>query len=196
MEKGHPEHMHAEHRHEVVCIEANKVFDLCFQEHRAERLFTVSDINEQCPVTVECEIDQQNITCREVSPRKKIDGKKNKFLICVAIEVPVRIRIMNQNTGTCIQPINQRLVILKQVVLCAPEGTIIRCEVTGNCCCFFDANNNQVNCVFNFCIVIKSTATVNILVPTLGVCVPAPCQSVTTGCPPSIPNVCERDCDP
>lgn len=184
-------------KHDVICIEAKKVFDFCFQEHRVERFFPAANIPEETPVVVDCQIDTQNITCREVSPREVVDPKKNKFLICVAINVPVTLRVVNQTTGMIIRTIEQVVVILKQVVLCVPVGTDVQCEVTGNCCCVFDEQTDQINCVFNLCIVIKSKATVQVLIPTFGICTPKECKTVSTGCPPAVltKDDCLRDCD-
>lgn len=182
-------------KRDVICIEAKKVFDFCFQEHRVERQFD-ANIPTDTPVMVDCQIDTQAITCREVSPRQEIDDKKNKFLVCLAINVPVTIRVMNQVTGTVVDTIERVVVVLKQVVLCVPFGADVQCEVTGNCCCIGDAENQQVQCVFNFCIVVKSKATVQVLVPILGMCMPKECETVSTGCPPVVPmDACDRDCD-
>lgn len=168
-------------RHDVICIEAQKVFDFCFQEHRVDRDFTLPDGFTVTGLTpVECRIETDRITCREVE-RQEIAGKKGKFLICLAIEVPVVIIVGHQT-------IRQRIVFLKQAVLFAPEGTRIQCEVTGNCCCFFDEPTGTVSCVFDFCVVISAKATVRILVPTFGLCAPKACKAVTTGCPPRVPK--------
>ncbi len=183
-------------RHDVICIEAKKVFDLCFQEERVERLFPITEDLPDAPIELDCQIDTENITCREVSPREKVDSKKGKFLVCLAIELPVTISAVNSRTGQLVCPvITHTVTVLKQVVLCAPEGTSIRCEVTGNCCCVLDRRNDQINCVFNLVVVIKSTATVQVLVPTLGMCAPVECKAVPGGVPPTVPKDCVRDCD-
>lgn len=184
-------------KHEVICIEANKVFDFCFQEDRVERIFSSGEI-EGCESPVaECEIDTRHITCREVSHRQPIDLKRHKFLICLAIRVPVMLRVMDEATGKHMKTRHQTVTVLKQVVLCIPPGTEVECEVTGNCCCVMDEKNEQINCVFNLCIVIKSKAVVHVLVPTLGMCFPKECKAVPTGCPPHVPTTaeCDRDCD-
>lgn len=167
--------------HDVICIEAQKVFDFCFQEHRVDRDFVLpGDVTVNGLTPVDCRIDTENIVCREVD-RQEIAGKKGKFLICLAIEVPVILMVGNQT-------IQQRVVFLKQAVLFAPEGTRIQCEVTGNCCCFFDEPTGTISCVFDFCVVISAKATVRVLVPTMGFCAPKECRSVTTGCPPRLPR--------
>jgi len=178
-----------DHQTEVVCIEAKQVCDFCFQEHRIDRDFDVPGTVTGTPV-IECEIDERNIMCREIE-RRDIDGHKKKdkenVLVCLAIDVPVIIRIGNEE-------ITQRVVFLKQAVLCAPAGTDIECQVTGNCCCFFDRETRQISCVFNFCVVIQSKVTVRILVPTFGLCAPKECQTVVTGCPPGGVKPC-APCD-
>lgn len=170
--------------HDVICIEAKRVCDFCFQEHRVERTFQVSTSTNGTRPAVSCEIDERNIVCREVE-RTVVGGKKDHVLVCVAVEVPVTITI-----GT--EVITQRVVFLKQAVLCAPEGTDIECQVTGNCCCFFDQQTGSVSCVFNFCIVIQSKVDVRVLIKTLGTCAPKECRSVVGGCPPGsdVMNVC------
>jgi hypothetical protein len=171
--------------HEVVCIEAKRVCDFCFQEERIERTFNVGT---GLTGNVTCMINEQNITCREVE-RRTVDSKKNQELACVAVQVPVTIMI-----GT--QTITQTITFLKQAVLCAPGGTDIECQVTGNCCCFYDPATGVVTCVFNFCVVIQSKVTVRILVPTMGMCTPKRCQPVVGGCPPGAMNPCPGcNCD-
>lgn len=195
MDGKHQDWRHHDGKQDVICIEAKKVFDFCFQEHRVERSFPANGVGE-APVVIDCQIDTQNVTCREVNMRELVDPKRNKFLVCLQINVPVTIRVMNQMTGQIITTINQVVVIPKQVVLCVPAGTEVQCEVTGNCCCVSDPMNNTINCVFNFCIVVKSKATVQVLVPTLGMCMPKECRTVSAGCPPMVPiEACERDCD-
>lgn len=173
-----------DHR-DVICIEAKRVCDFCFQTHRVDRTFpNISvPITNGTPVTM-CEIDEDNVVCREVE-RREVDGRKSKVLVCLAIEVPVRITI-----GT--EVITQRVVFLKQAVLCAPEGTTIECQVTGDCCCFFDVPTFTLNCVFDFCVVIQSQVIVRVLVPILGVCAPVECRTTVGGCPPM---VSDNDCD-
>ncbi|HWI53784.1 MAG TPA: hypothetical protein VNT01_16725 [Symbiobacteriaceae bacterium] len=177
------------HGHEVVCIEAKRVCDFCFQEHRVDRTFPVPTSVVIPPNTrpmVDCRIDEQNITCRTVE-QKQVDCKKDQTLVCLAIEVPVIITVGDTE-------FTERVMFLKQAVICVPEGTEVECQVTGNCCCFFDAVTRTVSCVFNFCVVIQSKVTVRILVPSMGLCAPKECRSVVGGCPPGAVKPC-RGCD-
>lgn len=170
-------------RHEVICIEAKRICDFCFQEHRVERHFEVSG-SAKHRQDVTCEILTNKITCREVE-RREVDGKKSKFLVCVAVEVPVRIEVGERT-------LERTITFLKQAILCAPVGTEVDCQVTGNCCCVLEPGDNKVLCVFNFCVIIQTQVKVRVLVPTLGICLPRECKSVVGGCPP---RMAERLCD-
>lgn len=176
--------------HEVVCIEAKRVCDFCFQEVRLERTFPVPAGVVIPPGTrpmVECMIDTNNVVCRPVEQRPV--GKKNdQTLVCLAIEVPVTLSI-GDNMFT------ETVVFLKQAVLCVPEGTDVECQVTGNCCCFVDPVTRIISCVFDFCVVIQSKVIVRILVPTLGMCAPKECRSVVGGCGTNMVEPC-RTCEP
>ena len=178
-------------KRDVICIEAKKVLDFCFQEHQVERMIAVTGV-DCAKVEVDCHIDTHRISCKEAAPREVVDKRKNKSLLCLAITVPLNLRLINRTTGKTIRTIDQKVVVLKQVVLCVPPGAEVDCDVTGNCCCVFDRENDQVNCVLDLCISIKSTATVHVLVPILGTCLPKECQSMRTACPP-FPAM--ADCD-
>ncbi|MGE5673711.1 MAG: hypothetical protein ACM3XM_07465 [Mycobacterium leprae] len=184
---------HEGHHHDVVCIEAKKVFDFCFQEHHVEREFPDLVPHDLKHVRVECEIEESEILCREVGKRRPVEGKPGKFIVCVAVEVPIRIKVIDEYDERICRTIHQKVVFLKQAVLCAPEGTDVECQVTGNCCCFFDRHHHIVTCAFDFCVVLETKAKVKLLVPSMGLCLPAQCKSVPA-CPPRVPHDCARDC--
>lgn len=174
----------SDHRTEVICIEAKRICDFCFQEERIERSFDIPG-SDGVHGGVTCEIDHQHIRCREVE-RRAIEGKKGRSLVCLAIEVPVRIRVGER-------VMNEVLLFLKQAILCIPEGTDVECQVTGNCCSFFDRTSGKLSTVFDLCVVIQSKVTIRALVPTYGLCAARPCQGVSTGCPPRLPiELCEQ----
>lgn len=174
--------------HEVICIEARRICDFCFQDHQIERTFT----GPAGGVTAECEIDQDGVVCREVS-RREIDAENDKELVCVAVTVPVTIRVFDA-AGTLIATVTDTVRFLKQAILCAPAGTEIDCQVTGECCCFIDPTTGAILCTFDFCVVLQTAVTVRVLVPTLGACAPKQCRSTVLGCPPKLPEAC-KNCD-
>lgn len=170
--------------HDVVCIEANKILDFCVQEHQVERSFSVQGIPAGTDVEVVCRIDTQNITCREVSDRKPADDHGKKKLVCLAIELPVTLKLINRANGTVLRRLNRQVLVPKQVALFVPRGAHVQCEVTADCCCVFDAQNAEVRCVFDLCIAVKSKATVEVLVPVLGDCPPKECRVFDDFCRP------------
>ncbi|MBP2017995.1 hypothetical protein J2Z79_001394 [Symbiobacterium terraclitae] len=169
-------------RHDVVCIEAKKLFDLCVQEHRVERSFRVEGISDGHDVEVDCHIDTHRISCREVSDRKCVDHHKHREQVCLAIEVPVSLRLVNRSTGKVLRRLHRKVLIPKKVVLTVPPGADVECEATGDCCCVFDHENHEIHCVFDLCITIKSKGTVEVLVPVLGDCRPRECHAVRDAC--------------
>lgn len=178
-----------DHR-EVICIEAKRICDFCFQEHRVERTFPTTTTGTG--LTAQCAIDEANVVCRVVQ-RREVDDKKNKELVCLAIEVPVTIRIVDA-TGMVVQTLTERVIFLKQAVLCVPGGVDVECEVTGDCCCFIDVVSGQISCTFDFCVIIQSKITVRVLVETMGECEARRCKSTILGCPPKVPKACV-DCN-
>ncbi len=172
-------------RHDVVCIEAKKILDFCVQRHQVERSFPVSGIADGTDVEVDCHIDTHDISCREVADRKPADHHGKKELVCLAIEVPVTLRLINRRRGKTIRRLNRRVMVLKQVALFMPHGSEVQCDVTADCCCVFDAENDEVRCVLDFCVAIKSKATVEVLVPVLGDCPPRECRHDEGICRPA-----------
>lgn len=164
-------------KQEVICIEAKQVLDFCFQEERLERTFKEIP-DPHMDQVVECRLLTEEARCQVVE-RREVEGVKGKLLVCVAIEVPVRLIVGKER-------FERRLRFLKQVVLFAPEGTEIQCEVTGNCCCLADEESHEVTCTFDLCVVISAKVTVRVLVPILGLCAPKECSGVVAGCPPAV----------
>src|SRR5690606_32455538 len=62
---------------------------------------------------------------------------------------------------------------LKTVLLCAPEGTVIRCDSAGSRCGPCVIINGQVCCEVAVWLLIPSKALVELLVPASGFCAPA-----------------------
>ncbi len=177
--------------HEVICIEAKRICDFCFQEHQIERTFTGPAGGQ----TAECEIDQMNVVCREIS-RREITGEDSKVVVVVAVTVPVTIRIYDA-AGNLVATINETVRFLKQAVLCAPAGTEVDCQISGDCACFIDPATGNVLCTFDFCVVLQTAVLVRVLVPTLGACTPKQCRSAVAalGCPPRFPAEACKDCN-
>ncbi len=87
----------------------------------------------------------------------------------------------------------------KTVTLCAPEGVNIDCSNSTllSCNCIVTDVEEEdediaytITCDIQVCLVIRSVLTVQLLVPSYGFCVPAPCVTLPGVCPPLPPDQC------
>ncbi len=187
---------------EIVCIDVCKVYDMCSQIEPILATFTKRV--PQGATRVECEIvptptescrpffDKNNnnnnnthvfSTCEEV-PNSRRPLEDGLAAVTVLVNAVIRLTFFNSQ-GTVIDEefVNLEAVI-KQVVLCAPEGTEIICHVVdGSCSCVII--NCDVRCTINLCVIIQSEAKVKLMVPSYGFCTPLPCEA-----PPPPPPGC------
>lgn len=185
---------------EIVVVEARKVFDFCFQEDMIERCFFVPGLVNGATVT-ECEI--VNVTCNEILEREPIPDSDGLRLVSIQVTLELAITISTgvNGNGTPIT-VTRNIAFPKRVVLCAPEGTDVTCDVRGTCICTVqppvtdDVTGTEPNicCTIQLCITVTSAADVKILVPSFGVVVPQECRNAAAaafgGCPPLPPDVC------
>lgn len=180
---------------EILVIEARKVFDFCSQEDLLERCFFVAGLSANATVTG-CEIT--NVSCSEIMPREPITDQEGQAVVSIQVNLTLNITIV-PTPGA--QPVTiQRIIAFpKRVVLCAPTGTDVTCEVRGTCVCTVQpVQPNQevaepnVCCTIQLCVVLTSSATVKALVPSFGMVLPKECNVAGAfgGCPPMPPEVC------
>lgn len=181
---------------EIVVVEARKVFDFCFQEDSLERCFFVSGLASTATIT-NCEIT--NVTCTEIMDREPLPDQDGLVLASIQITLELRITIL---PAPMAQPVTimRTVTFPKRVVLCAPSGTDIRCDVRGTCICTVQpppttgATGNEPNvcCTIQLCVTVTSSADVKLLVPSFGVVVPQECRVSPAfgGCPPIPPDIC------
>lgn len=181
---------------EIVVIEARKVFDFCFQEDVLERCFFVPDLGPGAQVTG-CDITE--VTCTEVLDREPIVDSEGLSLVSIQVDLSLRITIVPSPRANPVHVI-RRIAFPKRVVLCAPPGTDVTCDVRGTCICTVQPVNNggstgepNVCCTIQLCITTQSTADIKVLVPTFGTVVPKECavSPAFGGCPPMPAQVCE-----
>lgn len=186
-------------------IEARKVFDFCFQEDTLERCFFVPDVGPNATVLA-CDIT--DVVCSEVGVREPIQDQDGLALVSIQVNVTLSLTI-SLGPGTTPITVTRQIAFPKRVVLCAPMGTDVTCDVRGTCICTVQPTTGQfgtepnVCCTIQLCITVKSYADVNILIPSFGTVVPKECQVAAAfgGCPPMPPEICgplrgtSRDCD-
>lgn len=178
---------------EIMVIDARKVFDFCFQEDILDRCFFVPEVGTGAEI-LDCEI--VDVTCVEIMEREPIPETGGLALVSLQVTLTLRITLI-PTTGATPIVINRPLAFPKRVVVCAPDGTDVNCDVRGTCICTLQPVVNQVTttepnvcCTIQLCIVVQVTADVKILVPTFGFVMPKECQVAPAfgGCPPIPPS--------
>ncbi|HHX50921.1 MAG TPA: hypothetical protein GX711_05750 [Clostridia bacterium] len=187
----------------IECIVVDKVYDSCFQIEERTRATEIGNFSGPFDVgdTLSCALAAgEKISCMEVSRTAVGDGF---FTITLLVTVPVTIT--NPNNPN--QWVDREFTFTKTVTLCCPEGATPDCSESTLlfCSCVVTENNNgpsdfkppppqgsdiEVTCDFQICLVIKCILRVQLLVPSYGFCVPAPCVTLPGVCPPTPPAQC------
>lgn len=189
---------------EIVVIEARKVFDFCFQEDLIERCFFVPGLSNGAVVT-QCEIVE--VDCQEIMDREPIADHDGLALVSIQVVLTLSITIVPAPHAMPIT-VTRQIAFPKRVVLCAPTGTEVRCDVRGTCICTIQPQvvppvppvppgppvaEPNICCTIQLCIVVQSTADVKVLVPSFGIVMPQECRTAAAafgGCPPLPPDIC------
>ncbi len=160
----------------IDCIVVDKVYDSCSQTITATQTFLAPAVD----LTVTgCAIDLSTSTCTVgvIAPSDVADYCDITFVISVNYAVTF-------SSGVTVP---ETLVTTQVVTLYNPTGTTPTCTIlSGTCTCVMLPNGN-VSCAITICMLFQTTATVQLLVPTYGFCVPAVCPAVAPvlPCPPS-----------
>ncbi len=194
----------------VECIAIDKVYDSCFQIEDRTHTTIISEFFNFIEVgdVVPCALTEGELISCEVLKKDPVNDT-GFFTLTLLIKVPITLT----NPEDPNDQVERTFMFPKTVTLCCPEGTEIDCgestllfcqcvvtEVTGI------ANGvapevNQVTpvtpveditlqCAFQLCLVIKCINRVQLLVPSYGFCVPAPCITLPGVCPPTPPAQC------
>lgn len=178
---------------EIVVIEARKVFDFCFQEDVLERCFFVPEVGTGATIT-DCEI--VDVTCEEIMDREPLNDHPGLALVSLQVTLTVNLTLVPTPNAQPIT-ITRTIAFPKRVVLCAPTGTDVTCDVRGTCICTVQpqivggvGNEPNICCTIQLCIVVQATANVKVLVPTFGLVLPKECDvsAAFGGCPPVPPD--------
>ncbi|MDN5346449.1 MAG: hypothetical protein PWP65_13 [Clostridia bacterium] len=181
----------------IECIVVDKVYDSCFQieERTRDTVVTIGTGGEWPTGTftvgqaVPCTLTPGSaISCTVVSKTPVSNGF---FTLTLLVSVPLTLTNPNAPAET----VDRVFTFTKVVTLCCPDGTTVDCtESTLILCNCVVTNvtltNVTVTCDFQVCLVIKCILTVQLLVPSYGFCVPAPCVTLPGVCPPLPPPQC------
>ncbi|MDS1029002.1 hypothetical protein RDV78_00615 [Bacillota bacterium LX-D] len=136
---------------------------------------------------------RQPITCQEIA-RRAVGG--GFFSITLLITLPMTLS--SPFTNNPAEVFNQTFTFTKTVTLCCPPGVNPDCSestITTCNCIVTDirdasAKEMEVTCEVEVCLVVKCIQRVELLVPSYGFCVPAPCVTLPGACPPTAPPQC------
>ncbi len=200
----------------IECIVVDKVYDSCFQVHDLTRQTDISvgpymdfekgpfEINDR----IKCKL-RDVITCTEID--RQPTTEEGFFTITLSVTVPLTLINPNDKNET----VDRDFMFTKTVTLCCPEGVEPDCTESTllNCVCVItdekdkkdkdkkkdlDSESHgygycgeiEVTCDLQICLVVKCILNVQLLVPSYGFCVPAPCITVPGICPPLPPEQC------
>ncbi|WP_227763813.1 hypothetical protein [Zhaonella formicivorans] len=181
----------------IECIVVDKVYDSCFQVEDRTRTTTITTgLTGQFPTgtftvgqVVPCSLTSgQQISCTEVSRVPAGDG-----FVTVTVLVSVPLTLTNPNAAT--ETVDRVFTFTKTATLCCPEGVTPDCSESTLlfCNCVVSSvgiDSIEVTCDFEVCMILKCILTVQLLVPSYGFCVPAPCITLPGVCPPTPPPQC------
>lgn len=182
----------------IECIVVDKVYDSCYQIHDLTRDMSISTATEFTtgPFAVGDVIASSlttgaSVTCTEISRVAAGDGF---FTITLLVSVP--ITMVNPNDPT--ETVERIVSFTKVATLCCPPGVSPDCTestllfASGVVSAITNAYNPgiTVSLTLQICVVMKCILTVQLLVPSYGFCVPAPCLTLPGVCPPTPPAQC------
>ncbi|MDK2820444.1 MAG: hypothetical protein PWP31_409 [Clostridia bacterium] len=181
----------------IECIVVDKVYDSCFQIEDFSKEITTDEFTTG-PLNVGDEIlcgldPDEPINCKVIK-REPVD---ETGFVTLTLLVEVFLRFVNPNEET--EVVERKQTIIKTVTLCCPDGVDPDCSestlVACNCAVIeVDDHDNPTRvtfqCDIQVCLVIKCILKVQLLVPSYGFCVPAPCVTIPGVCPPTPPEQC------
>ncbi len=161
---------------EVDCIVVDKVYDSCSQTVTTTQTFLAPTAG--CPIS-SCAIDLATSTCTvgAITPTSVTDYNNITFIISANYSVTCTSGVVLPET----------VVTTQNVTLYNPSGTTPSCTILSGACTCVNLPNGDISCTITLCMLFQSTATVQLLVPSYGFCVPPVCPQVgpVLACPPS-----------
>ena len=177
---------------EIDCIEVTKVYDSCFQTEDFSNLCATIPYDDCCReianeagTTATCAVTASSSTFVSSVPTGVDDFVNATF----AVSITETITLTSATGRTC--SFTLPVSFVKTVTLCGPSGTTQVCTIAGTTCGPCAIIGDQVCCELVACLVLESVATVELLVPSFGFCVPSACSVLgLPPCPPTFPSSC------
>lgn len=167
---------------EIVCIKTKKVFDFCFQQDLVERVFPVTEpgVPSNVDGIIECNVTQTR--CTELG-RNEVPDKPGFYAVSLQVSVNCAFTVATSNGGQ--ETFARTFTLPKTVVLCTPAGTHLECDVSAVCTCTLESQqrpagfSTDIVSSLQLWLVVTSYAEVAMLVPSYGLCTPAPYAGAT-----------------
>ncbi len=169
---------------EIDCIIVDKVYDSCVQTVTLsnECALLAATCLPSTGASVSCSITSSSCTIGALTPTSTTDFVTATGIISVTLSYTVA-----PATGTLCSA-TETFTTTATAVLYLPSGTTASCSVLNAACtCVLVPTTlgTDVCCNITLCVLFQSTATVQLLVPTYGFCVPPTCAVAPLGvCPP------------
>ncbi len=176
----------------IECLKVLKVYDFCFRNVHKVECFDV-DIPEGT-TEIRCRII--DLTCEEVpAMRRQIGGGLARVVIRKRFRL--RLGFFDQYGNSLGTVDTEQRTLTETLVLCAPPGTEVQCEITDFSCGDCEIVDGTVCCQVDICQLIEVKAWVKVLVPIKGFCEPVECPTAFPKefeCPP--PTLFPPQCTP
>lgn len=170
---------------ERACIEVNKVFDACLNQSSLENYsLTLTDAVPSSPTTPLTFVSGiSTSTTGQISNPviTKLNDNSGLSRVQATVGIPVEVIYVDSNetegkaTGTVSVPID--------CIMCVPDGGLVPVGLSANVSAIIPQATYKSDLTFTatvcLTIVLKVTATVQLMVPTYGYCEIPPCQEYT-----------------
>lgn len=159
---------------QIDCIVVDKVYDSCVQT-----LTITQTIPDGACVVAGCTFDLATSSCSvgTVTPSTTTDYSDITFVIGAEYQI------------TCVSGaiLTEEAYTTQTVTLYNPDGTTPSCTILSGTCMCVNLPNGDISCTLTLCVLFQTTATVQLMIPTYGFCVPPLCPAVAPvlPCPPT-----------
>lgn len=159
---------------EIDCIVVDKVYDSCSQTITTTQTFDCPDCTiSGCAIDLSC----SSCTVGAITPSTTTDYSDVTFIIGAEYTVTCS----NGDTRT------RTAYTTQTVTLYNPDGTTPSCTIVSGACMCVNLPTDDISCTLTLCVLFQTTATVQLMIPTYGFCVPPTCPAVgpVLPCPPT-----------
>lgn len=183
----------------IECISVEKVYDSCYERESLPSLLACIAVDSDAftpGLAIQSNCENGVISCVEIEKRPIGNGLSEIDLLFNIDNIIIYNPFNTQETlPIMVTP------FIKTLTLCCPEGASVDCSHSTITRCICIVNSIMpaqcwpgfqviIACQIQVCLVVKCISRVQLLVPSYGFCVPAPCTALPGICPSSPPAQC------